>query len=122
MQQSLYLEIEGIVQGVGFRPFIYQLATTLGLTGWVKNSSEGVSVKVEGDRIVLESFLSRLTPEKPAQAQINTLHSLWGDAVGYDKFQIKTSIAGAKTALILPDIATCPECRAEVFDSNNRRY
>ncbi len=50
MQQSLHLEIEEIVQGVGFRPFVYQLATTLGLTGWVKNSSERVLVKVEGDR------------------------------------------------------------------------
>jgi len=122
MWQSLYLEIEGIVQGVGFRPFVYQLATTLELTGWVKNSSEGVLVKVEGDRPILESFLSRLIGEKPALAEIYNLQSFWGDAVGYDKFQIKTSIAGAKTALILPDIATCPECRAEVFDSNNRRY
>lgn len=56
MKQSLYLEIEGVVQGVGFRPFTYQLATTLGLTGWVNNSSQGVLIRVEGDRPVLDFF------------------------------------------------------------------
>ena len=65
MKQSLHLEIQGIVQGVGFRPFIYRLAITIGLTGWVKNSSEGVSIAVKGDRTLLKIFLSCLQQEKP---------------------------------------------------------
>lgn len=60
MKRCLSLKIQGAVQGVGFRPFVYQLATKLGLTGWVNNSSEGVLIELEGDRTVLESFLLRL--------------------------------------------------------------
>ncbi|MEL6579570.1 MAG: carbamoyltransferase HypF [Cyanobacteria bacterium J06621_12] len=122
MKRSLYLEIEGIVQGVGFRPFVYQLATTLGLTGWVKNSSEGVSIEVEGDRSILESFQSRLLQEKPALAQIDHLRSSWGNTSNYSKFKIETSTQGTKTALILPDLATCDECRQDIFDPHNHRY
>ena len=96
MWQSLYLEIEGIVQGVGFRLFVYQLATTLGSTGWVKNSSEGVFIKVEGDRFILESFLNRLINEKPAIAQIDHLRSSWGNMSNYSKFQIETSTGETK--------------------------
>ncbi|MBE9046024.1 carbamoyltransferase HypF [Pleurocapsales cyanobacterium LEGE 10410] len=122
MKQCLSLKIQGAVQGVGFRPFVYQLATELGLTGWVKNTAEGVLIEVEGDRLVLEAFLGRLSQEKPAIAQIRAIQSFWGDAVGYDKFQIETSEGGKKTASILPDLATCPECQQEIYDPNNRRY
>ncbi len=122
MKQRICLKIEGVVQGVGFRPFVYQLATELSLTGWVNNSCEGVLIEVEGDRISLESFLLRLPKEKPALAQIHDLQFDWGDPIGYDKFQIKTSTEGEKTALILPDLAICPECLEEIFDPNNRRY
>ena len=122
MKQRLSLKIYGAVQGIGFRPFVYQLATNLKLTGRVNNSSEGVMITVEGDRPVLESFLSRLVQEKPTLAQIQELQSFWGDAIGYKKFQIKASTGGEKTALILPDIATCPQCQQEIFDPNNRRY
>jgi hydrogenase maturation protein HypF len=122
MKQSLYLEIEGVVQGIGFRPFTYQLATTLGLTGWVNNSSEGVLITVEGDRPVLDAFLSRLLQEKPALAQIHKIQSSWGDAIGFDEFQIKTSTGGEKTALILPDLATCSKCLQDILDPHNHRY
>jgi hydrogenase maturation protein HypF len=122
MKQSLYLEIEGVVQGVGFRPFTYQLATTLGLTGWVNNSSQGVLIGVEGDRSVLDSFLSRLLQEKPALAQIHRIELSWGDSIGFGKFQIKPSTGGNKTALILPDLATCSECLQDILDLHNHRY
>ncbi len=121
-KQSLHLKIRGAVQGVGFRPFVYQLATQLCLTGWVSNSSEGVSIAAEGDRISLESFLLRLPKEKPALAQIHDLQFDWGDFIGYEKFKIETSTGGAKTALILPDLATCPECLQDIFAPSNRRY
>ncbi|NJK56790.1 MAG: carbamoyltransferase HypF [Pleurocapsa sp. SU_5_0] len=122
MKQSLYLEIEGVVQGVGFRPFTYQLATTLGLTGWVNNSSQGVLIRVEGDRPVLDFFLSRLLQEKPALAQIHRIQLSWGDSIGLDQFQIKPSTGGDKTALILPDLATCSECLQDILDPHNHRY
>ncbi len=122
MKQCLSLQIQGIVQGIGFRPFVYQLATELGLTGWVNNSSAGVSIEVEGDRPSLETFLIRLQQEKPVLAKIQKIQSSWLNTVGYDDFKIKTSTGGSKTALILPDLATCPDCRREIFDPNNRRY
>lgn len=83
--KRLCLKIEGVVQGVGFR-LVYQLATTLGLSGWVKNSSEGVLLKLEGDRPILES-LTQLSQEKPTLAQIQAIQSFWGEAVGYEQFQ-----------------------------------
>jgi len=119
----LRVTIRGAVQGVGFRPFVFRLAEELGLTGWVNNSAQGVFIEVEGRREQLQSFLLRIPREKPPRAFIQSLESSWLDPVGFAKFEIRESIAaGAKTALILPDIATCPECLREVFDPANRRH
>ncbi|MFB0536818.1 MAG: acylphosphatase, partial [Anaerolineae bacterium] len=115
--------IHGAVQGVGFRPFIYRLSTQLGLRGWVLNSSQGVFIEVEGERPVLEEFLLRLEGEKPPRAIIHSLEFSFLDPVGYPDFVIRHSQeTGEKTVLILPDIATCPECRREVGDPGDRRY
>jgi len=121
-KQRLRLTIRGAVQGVGFRPFIYKLATELKLTGWVNNSASGVFVEVEGSREILETFLHRLEPEKPPRSHIHSLEPSWLDAVNYSNFEIRPSVDGEKTAVVLPDISTCPDCLAEVFDRNNRRY
>ena len=119
----LRVTIRGAVQGVGFRPFVFRLAEELELTGWVNNSAQGVFIEVEGRRDQLQSFLLRIPREKPPRAFIQSLESSWLDRVGYTKFEIRESVAaGAKTALILPDIATCPECLREIFDPANRRY
>ncbi|MCX6898937.1 MAG: carbamoyltransferase HypF [Verrucomicrobia bacterium] len=119
----LRVTIRGAVQGVGFRPFVFRLAEELGLTGWVNNSAQGVFIEVEGRHDQLQSFLLRIPREKPVPAFIQSLESSWLDRVGYTKFEIRESIAaGAKTALILPDIATCPECLREIFNSANRRH
>src|SRR5436189_5240135 len=100
--------IRGAVQGVGFRPFVYRLATELQLRGWVQNSGQGVFTEVEGARDSLHRFLIRLQKEKPPRAVIHSLESSFLDAVGYDAFEIhETDNRGQKTALILPDIATC---------------
>jgi len=121
--QRLSVTIRGAVQGVGFRPFVFRLAEELGLTGWVNNSAQGVFIEVEGRRDLLQSFLLRIPREKPAPAFIQSLESLWLDPVGFTKFEIRESDAGGtKTALVLPDIATCPECLREVFDPANRRH
>jgi len=119
----LRLIVQGGVQGVGFRPFVYRLAKELGLAGWVKNSAQGVFIEVEGIRSVLERFLLRIEREKPPRAFIQHLESVWLDAVGYPGFKIRASeAAGDKTAVILPDIATCAECVQELFDPLNRRW
>ena len=119
----LRVVIRGAVQGVGFRPFVYRLATGMGLTGWVINSSQGVFIEVEGERPRLEAFLLRLEPEKPPAAFIHSLESSFLDAIGFDRFEIRESEgSGEKSVLVLPDLATCAECRAEIFDPLNRRY
>ena len=119
----LKLAVRGAVQGVGFRPFIFRLATGLNLAGWVNNSSQGVFIEVEGPLPTLEKFLLRLEAEKPARSFIQSLEASWLDPAGYHRFEIRKSEAGGdKTALVLPDIATCPDCLREIFDPKNRRY
>jgi len=119
----LRVTIRGAVQGVGFRPFIYRLARALELAGWVSNSSQGVFIEVEGNQTQLEIFLLRLEKEKPPRSFIQSLESSFLDPAGYSFFEIRRSEeSGEKTALVLPDIATCPDCLREIFDPANRRY
>jgi hydrogenase maturation protein HypF len=115
--------IRGAVQGVGFRPFVFRLAEELKLSGWVNNSSPGVFIEVEGERPVLEAFLARMVLEKPPRSSIQSLESTWLDAVGFARFEIRESqTAGDKSAWVMPDIATCPDCLREILDPKNRRY
>jgi hydrogenase maturation protein HypF len=117
------MTIRGAVQGVGFRPFVFRLATELGLTGWIQNSTQGVTVEVEGQGAAVQSFLLRLEREKPPRSFIQSQEATYLDPRGYTAFDILASEeVGAKTALVLPDIATCPECLQEVLDPANRRY
>jgi hydrogenase maturation protein HypF len=119
----LRVEIHGAVQGVGFRPFVYRLAAELGLLGWVINDTEGVFIEVEGAEAALARFLDRLPAEAPPRAIVQSLSSSWLPLVGYAQFEIRHSAnTGAKTALILPDVATCPDCLAELRDPNDRRH
>jgi hydrogenase maturation protein HypF len=115
--------IRGAVQGVGFRPFVYRLARQLELGGWVVNSPHGVVVEAEGPSDALRDFVLRLTQEKPPRASIHSLEFSFLDPVGLAAFAIRESEAGgAPTALVLPDIATCPDCLAEVQDPADRRH
>jgi hydrogenase maturation protein HypF len=119
----LRIIIHGAVQGVGFRPYVYRLAASLGLTGWIINNSGGVYIEVEGERGTLEQFLLRLPREAPPLAFIASLEFSFLDAVGFDGFEIRHSDdSEEKTAFILPDIATCDECLREVFSAANRRF
>ena len=120
--KRMRIVIRGAVQGVGFRPFIYRLATRAGLPGWVINSAQGVFIEVEGEEAALREFLVRIEQEKPAIAHIKSLEAVYLDAVGFDGFEIRESAGGEKTALILPDIATCPDCLREVNDPSDRRF
>src|SRR5689334_5396595 len=83
--------VHGAVQGVGYRPFVYRLATELKLTGWVLNSSQGVFIEVEGMHSVLEQFLKRLEKEKPPLAVVQSFEFSWLDATGYREFEIRHS-------------------------------
>lgn len=119
----LRLAVRGAVQGVGFRPFVYRLAHEFGLTGWVNNSPQGVALEVEGPRAKLENFRTRIATEKPPRSSIQSCEATWLDPVGYDGFVIRASEhSGSKTTLVLPDIATCPDCLREIFGPSNRRY
>jgi hydrogenase maturation protein HypF len=121
--QRMHIAIRGAVQGVGFRPFVYRLATAMQLPGWVLNSPQGVFIEVEGEKGDLDSFLLRLQEEKPEPSFIQSLEFSLLDPLQFTGFEIRSSeTGGAKSTLILPDIATCRECLAEVFDPNNRRY
>ena len=115
--------VRGVVQGVGFRPFVYRLATQLKLSGWVLNAGQGVFIEVEGPRDGLQLFLLRLEKEKPPLAAIQSLEFSFLDAAGYDGFHIRYSEQGGrKTVLILPDVAVCADCLRDIFDPENRRY
>jgi len=123
MTQRIQIAIRGAVQGVGFRPFIYRLATGMGLFGWVLNSSRGVFIEAEGSPDQLNAFLLRIEKEKPPRSFIQSLESSFRDAVGFDRFEIRESDrAGEPTALVLPDIAVCPDCLTDVYDPSNRRH
>ncbi|MBX2989801.1 MAG: carbamoyltransferase HypF [Bacteroidetes bacterium] len=119
----LRVAIHGAVQGVGFRPFIYRLASDCHLNGWIENSPQGVCIEVEGGKESLERFLLRVVSEKPVHSSIQSLEATYLDPAGYSGFEIQSSNhAGKQTALVLPDIATCPDCLREMLDPLNRRY
>ena len=115
--------LRGAVQGVGFRPFVYRLAAEMKLPGWVSNSAQGVFIEVEDEKFTLNQFLFRLQNEIPPRAFIQSLEFSFLEPAGFTSFEIrKSDHAGAKTALILPDSATCPDCLEDIFNTSNRRY
>jgi hydrogenase maturation protein HypF len=121
--ERLRVGLVGAVQGVGFRPFVYRLATELQLQGWVLNSSAGLVVEVEGPRENLDVFRERLERDKPAAALVLAREVSWLAPVGLAGFEIRKSEDEAeKTAGLVPDLATCPACLAELRDPANRRF
>ncbi|MBL8176023.1 MAG: carbamoyltransferase HypF [Bryobacterales bacterium] len=122
-RKRLHYRIQGTVQGVGFRPFVYRLAREGGLGGWVSNTASGVELEVEGEREALLEFEGRLETDKPEHCFFAGLERLELPACGDSKFTIRRSDSnGSRRALVLPDLATCPECLREIFDRRNRRY
>jgi hydrogenase maturation protein HypF len=111
------------VQGVGFRPFVYRLASDLGVTGWVSNTGQGVFIEAESDRATLDEFVRRLAHDRPPHAVIVSREWSVLDPVGFERFEIRESGSDDEpSAFVLPDIATCPDCLAELFDSGDRRF
>ncbi|MCP5096920.1 MAG: carbamoyltransferase HypF [Chloroflexi bacterium] len=117
------IHITGIVQGVGFRPFVYGLATDLNLTGWVRNSSAGVDIEVDGRPEQLQAFVHGLTHQLPPLAQIDAIDVWERPSNGFTSFTIVTSesIDNAFQP-ISPDVSICPDCLHEMFNPQDRRY
>jgi hydrogenase maturation protein HypF len=115
--------IEGIVQGVGFRPFVFQIARRWEIAGWVRNDSRGVTVEAEGPLPKLAGFLWSLRSDIPPLASISRFELEELPATGTSGFAILASAAGAeRSAQISPDCSVCPDCLAELFDPADRRF
>ncbi len=123
MRVRLRVRIKGAVQGVGFRPFVFRIAGSLNLQGWVVNDTSGVTLEVEGEKGKVDAFLMKLNTEKPPLARIYSQEVEFLEPIGYRTFEIRESEEkGGKEVVILPDIATCEECLREVFNPLDRRY
>ena len=124
MMQHAHIQIQGIVQGVGFRPFVHRLVGEYALAGNIKNTSSGVELELEGERETLDAFLSALPERAPALARIETIETVFSSAlVGFEGFVILQSKREEKrNTLVSPDVATCPDCLRELFDPMDRRY
>ena len=121
--QLARISVRGIVQGVGFRPFVYGLATRHNLKGWVCNTSEDVRIEVEGEAGTVERFLAELKTSAPPLAHIEDITTSYHPPAGYKKFEIRPSVAQeGKYQLISPDVATCPACLTELINPDDRRY
>ncbi|WP_044562692.1 carbamoyltransferase HypF [Azospirillum sp. B4] len=115
------IRVRGLVQGVGFRPHVWHLARALNLAGSVANDGEGVTIHAWGDAAALDSFQGRLRGEAPPLARIDAVEVVAHDGPAPDGFTIAASAGGTVRTGIVPDAATCPACRAELFDPADRR-
>jgi hydrogenase maturation protein HypF len=121
--KRLFLKIEGIVQGVGFRPFVYKEAVALNIKGWINNNSEGVYIDAEGQEENLGRFIYNIENKKPSLAKIENMIIQEKENLNYKNFQIRESEKkDNKITLISPDIAICEECIEDVTNKTNRRY
>jgi len=116
------IRVAGIVQGVGFRPFVWRLARELGLGGWVRNDAEGVDVHVEGDAAALEILGRRLRDDAPPLARVDRIDIAEASPTGTTDFIILESQPGKVATAIGHDTATCPDCLREMFDGQDRRW
>lgn len=120
--ERIRVEIEGIVQGVGFRPFVFRLARRHSLTGWVSNTSRGVLLEAEGGADDLAAFYLDLQNETPPLAVISAIRRSSVPPLGSGVFSILASRGGEGGAQISPDCDVCPDCLAELFNPRDRRY
>jgi hydrogenase maturation protein HypF len=114
------ISVKGIVQGVGFRPFVYNLAKALNLKGFVINSSKGVTVEIEGKES--GAFIDRLTRDAPPLSQIMSVETVSIPYQGYKDFEIRESRDEGSFTLVSPDVSVCKDCFREMLDKHDRRY
>lgn len=117
------ISVRGTVQGVGFRPFVYRLATQLGLSGWVTNDSVGVAIELQGSAETITTFMRLLSSDCPPLAKITNIDSVLIPVVEPSPFIIKPSHQlGSSAPVIPPDVAVCDDCLRELRDPNDRRF
>ncbi|HEU4523155.1 MAG TPA: acylphosphatase, partial [Thermoanaerobaculia bacterium] len=122
-QEGRHIEIRGVVQGVGFRPFVYQIATRHGVSGRVRNDGSGVIIDAFASSEPLAAFLADLVSTVPPAARVDAVDCVeipWEAATGFEITHSSTSTE--RRISIPPDLATCDDCTREVFDPNDRRY
>lgn len=120
---AVHIHITGIVQGVGFRPFVYNLAAQYGVCGWVSNNASGVNIEIEGSQTAITGFIAAIKRKAPPLAVIDTITVESCEPCGYVGFSIRPSVDGnSKTALVSPDVATCPNCVEELMRPTDRRF
>ncbi|MDE2183247.1 MAG: carbamoyltransferase HypF [Alphaproteobacteria bacterium] len=123
MNRRIRVDIRGIVQGVGYRPFVYRVASRMGLSGFVTNTPTGVSLEAEGPAKMLDQLLGALKSSGPLHAVVEALTVEPMEILGGGRFAIRESaMQGARLARIVPDLATCDDCLRELFDPSDRRH
>ena len=124
MIEALDIQVKGIVQGVGFRPFVYRMAKKYLINGWVLNATDGVFIHAEGEAKLLDEFVIELSENPPAASRVEEVTLKEVPLEDFDSFEIRFSDAGAveKTTLVSPDLATCDDCVRELLNPNDRRY
>ncbi|MFW5443182.1 MAG: carbamoyltransferase HypF, partial [Methylococcaceae bacterium] len=117
------IQLEGLIQGVGFRPFVFNLAKELSVKGWVANTIDGITLELEGNSNFVVLMIERIQQENPPHSQIMSLQIRDLAPVGYTGFSIQESaVDGTPSVYVQPDIAACPDCLKECFNPENRRY
>jgi hydrogenase maturation protein HypF len=123
MTNACFIRVRGIVQGVGFRPFVYRLAYANALTGWVLNGDQGVQIYLEGDDQNMDAFVREMRSAPPAAANISDVEIEPASCEGLTDFTIRESHHSEQpTVRISPDLPVCPDCLEECFDPDNPRY
>ena len=122
MRKRYRIEVQGIVQGVGFRPYVFSLAENCGLSGWVYNHAAGVSIEIEGEEAACREFIQRLEPEKPTLARIDHVDVQEQAPHNEQGFHIRESQCGDKNTLISPDMGICSDCLRDIRNPLDRRY
>lgn len=123
MMQTVRIHIEGIVQGVGFRPHVYRLAAKMGLSGWVNNGADGVRIEITGEEDAVRRFCRQLQASPPKQAFISAWDETPGETLHEGPFRIVESDSRQeKRVLLTPDYGMCADCEDELYDQDDRRY
>ena len=124
MKNAVRLHIKGIVQGVGFRPFVYSQAKKHLICGWVLNATDGVHVEAEGEEEHVNAFVMTLSEEAPAAAKVHEINIEEIPLQLFDGFEIRTSDENVAqdVTFVSPDLGICDDCMRELFDETNRRY
>jgi hydrogenase maturation protein HypF len=123
MKMARHIRVHGVVQGIGFRPFIFRLAKFWNLNGWVLNGESGVEIHVEGEADAIQAFLQEMTTRPPALAQLTDVKIEDTVVKGFQDFQIRQSMRNDRPTVHIPaDLAVCSACLTELFDPKNRRH